>query len=106
MKLNRDLLRIASAVFIVAITAVLSGRASAQDTRPRYNSPQNAEQAWTLPPDTVISVQMNGTLSSRIAHVGDFPHRQFETIANNALDWWLAGEGSNTLTSGQQPRLT
>jgi len=53
------------------MVAVLSDNASAQDTRPRYNSAQYAEQTWTLPPDTVISVQMNGTLSSRTARVGD-----------------------------------
>ena len=71
MKLNRSLIRTASAIMSVAMLAVLSDNASAQDTRPRYNSAQYAEQSWTLPPDTVISVQMNGTLSSRTARVGD-----------------------------------
>ena len=71
MKLNRSLIRTASAMMAVAMVAVLSDNASAQDTRPRYNSAQSAEQSWTLPPDTVISVQMNGTLSSRTARVGD-----------------------------------
>ena len=71
MKLNRSLIRSASAIMSVAMLAVLSDNASAQDTRPRYNSAQYAEQSWTLPPDTVISVQMNGTLSSRTARVGD-----------------------------------
>jgi peptidoglycan hydrolase-like protein with peptidoglycan-binding domain len=53
------------------MVAVSSDNASAQDTRPRYNSAQYADQSWTLPPDTVISVQMNATLSSRTARVGD-----------------------------------
>ena len=39
--------------------------------RPRQTQPAYAEQSWTIPPDTVISVQINGTLSSRTAHVGD-----------------------------------
>ena len=71
MKFNRSLIRTASAIMAVAMLAVSSDNASAQDTRPRYNSAQYAEQSWTLPPDTVISVQMNGTLSSRTARVGD-----------------------------------
>src|SRR5882724_2805145 len=71
MKLNRSLIRTASAMMAVAMVAVLSDNARTQDTRPRYNSAQYAEQTWTLPPDTVISVQMNGTLSSRTARVGD-----------------------------------
>lgn len=71
MKLKKRLIRTASAMLAVAMIAVLSYRTSAQETRPRYNSAQYAEPSWTLPPDTVISVQMNGTLSSRTAHVGD-----------------------------------
>ncbi len=71
MKLKKRLIRTASAMLAVAMIAVLSDRTSAQETRPRYNSAQYAEPSWTLPPDTVISVQMNGTLSSRTAHVGD-----------------------------------
>lgn len=71
MKLKGRLIRTASAMLAVAMTAVLSDLASAQDTRPRYSSTQYAEQSWTLPQDTVISVQMNATLTSRTAHVGD-----------------------------------
>jgi peptidoglycan hydrolase-like protein with peptidoglycan-binding domain len=71
MKLNRSLIRAASAMIAVAMIAVVSDKTSAQETRPRYNSGQYAEPSWTLPPDTVISVQMNGTLSSRTARVGD-----------------------------------
>jgi len=71
MKPNRRLLRIASAVLAIAMIVSLSGRAGAQQSRPRYNSPQYGERSWTLPADTVISVQMNGTLSSRTSRVGD-----------------------------------
>lgn len=71
MKLKKRLIRTASAMLAVAMIAVSSDRTSAQETRPRYDSTQYAEPSWTLPPDTVISVQMNGTLSSRTAHVGD-----------------------------------
>ena len=71
MKLDKSLVRIVSGLFMLAMTVVVAGSASAQDTRPRYSSQQYAEQTWTLPPDTVISVQMNGTLTSRTARVGD-----------------------------------
>jgi peptidoglycan hydrolase-like protein with peptidoglycan-binding domain len=71
MKPKEHLLRTLSTVFAVTIIAILSYPASAQETRPRYNTAQYAEQSWTLPPDTVISVQMITTLSSRTAHVGD-----------------------------------
>lgn len=73
MKLKQRLIRtrIASAMLVIALLTGLSSWASAQDSRPRYNTPPYADQGWTLAPDTVISVQMNGTLSSRTAHVGD-----------------------------------
>ena len=69
MKSHRSLLLAVITVF--ALSLPLSVIASNQDTRPRYSSTQSAEQSWTIPPDTVISVQMNGTLTSRTAHVGD-----------------------------------
>jgi peptidoglycan hydrolase-like protein with peptidoglycan-binding domain len=71
MKLKRNLRLAMSALLSVAAIALLSGKIIAQDSRPRYSSAQSAERGWTLPPDTVISVQMNGTLSSRTARVGD-----------------------------------
>ena len=71
MKLKQRLIRTMSATLVFALIAVLSDLTRAQETRPRNNSARYAEQSWTLPPDTVISVQMNGTLSSRTAHVGD-----------------------------------
>src|SRR4030095_3356296 len=69
MKSHRSLLLAVITVF--AMSSPLSVIATTQDTRPRYSSTPSAEQSWTIPPDTVISVQMNGTLTSRTAHVGD-----------------------------------
>ena len=71
MKLKRNLRSAISAMLAVAAIVVLNGQIIAQDSRPRYSSAQPGERGWTLPPDTVISVQMNGTLSSRTARVGD-----------------------------------
>ena len=71
MKPNRKLSGIASAVLAIAMIAPLGHKAEGQQSRPRYNSPQYGERSWTLPADTVISVQMNSTLSSRTSRVGD-----------------------------------
>ncbi len=71
MNLKRSLKRTASGILAGAMIAVLSDRISAQDTSPSDNSSQYGEPSWTLSPDTVISVQLNGTLSSRTARVGD-----------------------------------
>lgn len=62
---------ILSIALAIGVTHFLGSIAQGQDTRPRYSSPQYAEQTWTLPADTIISVQMNSTLSSRTARVGD-----------------------------------
>ena len=70
MKL-KHLIRIVNATLALALIASVSNWTSAQETRPRQTQPAYAEQSWTIPPDTVISVQINGTLSSRTAHVGD-----------------------------------
>ena len=64
-------MRTTSVMLAFALLFALSNLTSAQETRPRYTSAPGAEQSWTLPPDSVISVQMNGSLSSRTAHVGD-----------------------------------
>src|SRR2546425_4779871 len=61
---NRNLL-----IAVLALAA-LSVSAAAQNSRPRYSSARPTDQS-TVPTDTVISVQMNGTLSSRTARVGD-----------------------------------
>ena len=71
MKSKRSLQLAAVAAFASLIGSLLNVTASAQDTRPRYTSTQSADQSWTIPPDTVIPVQMNLTLTSRTAHVGD-----------------------------------
>ena len=66
----KSLIRTASAMLFIAMMG-LQYVVSAQDTRSRYDPQQYGEPSWTLPSDTVISVQMNGTLSSRTARVGD-----------------------------------
>jgi len=71
MKLKKHLMRTASAMLVATVIVAASDLTSAQDSRPRNNSAQYAEPSWTLSPDTIISVQMNGSLSSRTAHVGD-----------------------------------
>jgi hypothetical protein len=71
MEFEKRMMLTVKAILFISMIGVFSERTSAQDTRPRHNSGSYAEQSWTLPPDTVISVQMNGTLTSRTAHVGD-----------------------------------
>jgi peptidoglycan hydrolase-like protein with peptidoglycan-binding domain len=70
MKL-KHLIRFVNATLALALIAGVSHWTSAQETRPRQTQPAYAEQTWTIPPDTIISVQINGTLTSRTAHVGD-----------------------------------
>ena len=43
----------------------------AQDSRPRRSSRGNQDNSWTIPEDSIISVRMNGTLSSKTSRVGD-----------------------------------
>jgi len=71
MKPKQHLTLIASIALIGGVLHLFDFNAQAQDSRPRYSSPQSSERAWTLPSDTVVSVQMNTTLSSRTARVGD-----------------------------------
>src|SRR5262245_13177625 len=71
MKSKRSLQLAVVAVIASFIGTLFSTTASAQDTRPRYSSTQSAEQSWTIPPDTVIPLQMSSALTSRTAHVGD-----------------------------------
>lgn len=71
MKPKHHLTLITSIALIAGAAHLLICSARAQDSRPRYSTPQYAERAWTLPSDTVISVQMSTTLSSRTARVGD-----------------------------------
>src|SRR6185503_17312774 len=60
-----------TALIAIVLFGAVSLDALGQDSRPRYNSPQYGERSWNIPPDTVISVQINGTLTSRTARVGD-----------------------------------
>ncbi|HXU07653.1 MAG TPA: peptidoglycan-binding protein, partial [Blastocatellia bacterium] len=60
-----------TALIAIVLFGAFALEALAQDSRPRYNSPQYGERSWNIPPDTVISVQINGTLTSRTARVGD-----------------------------------
>jgi peptidoglycan hydrolase-like protein with peptidoglycan-binding domain len=55
----------------MALTLGITIVSNGQETRPRYSSRQNGERSWSIPEDTVINVQMNGTLSSRTSRVGD-----------------------------------
>lgn len=71
MKPKQHFVLITCIALVVGAVHSFSSSAQAQDSRPRYSSPQYADRAWTLPSDTVISVQMNSTLSSRTARVGD-----------------------------------
>ena len=71
MKSKKHLLLAVNAALAITMIAVTTASVSAQDNRPRYSSSQYGERSWTLPVDTVLSVQMNGTLSSRTARVGD-----------------------------------
>ena len=59
----------AIALVIILLTGLGTG-SLAQDTRPRYGTPQGG-RSLTIPEDTVVAVQMNATLTSRTAHVGD-----------------------------------
>jgi peptidoglycan hydrolase-like protein with peptidoglycan-binding domain len=68
---KRILKSVAIAAVSIAFTISNLGIASAQQNRPRYNSRQNSHQSWTIPPDTIITVQMNSPLSSKTSRVGD-----------------------------------
>lgn len=60
-----------SAIALMFILLVGTGVQSlGQDGRPRYGSPQSG-RSLTIPEDSVIAVQMDATLTSRTAHVGD-----------------------------------
>lgn len=71
MKPKQHLIFAMSIAVVVGVMHSPTRNAQAQDSRPRYSSPQGPERAWTLPSDTVVSVQLNTTLSSRTARVGD-----------------------------------
>jgi peptidoglycan hydrolase-like protein with peptidoglycan-binding domain len=68
--LRKMFLKPAASALVFILVAGLGSRSLAQDRRPRYGSPQSGRSA-TVPEDSVIAVQMDGTLTSRTAHVGD-----------------------------------
>lgn len=60
-------------VFALMLGLILGSSlsSSAQDSRPRRSSRGYQDNSWTIPEDSIISVRMNGTLSSRTSRVGD-----------------------------------
>ncbi|HSB12673.1 MAG TPA: peptidoglycan-binding protein [Blastocatellia bacterium] len=68
MQSHRNLV---AAAIAFALVSALALNTNAQDRRSRYSSSQYSERSWTLPADTVINVQLSGSLSSGTAHVGD-----------------------------------
>jgi peptidoglycan hydrolase-like protein with peptidoglycan-binding domain len=68
---KRILKSVAIAAMAIAVMISSLGLASAQQNRPRYNSRQSSHQGLTIPPDTIITVQMNSPLSSKTSRVGD-----------------------------------
>lgn len=60
-------------VFALMLGLILGSSLSsfAQDSRPRRSSRGYQDNSWTIPEDSIISVRMNGTLSSRTSRVGD-----------------------------------
>ena len=67
---GKKFLEPAAIALVFILLAGMSSWAPAQDSRSRYGSPQGG-RSLTIPEDTVIAVQMNATLTSRTAHVGD-----------------------------------
>jgi hypothetical protein len=58
-------------MLVAALTMSLSAAVSAQQHRPRYGVRPTTDGTWTVPEDTVISVRMDATLTSRSSRVGD-----------------------------------
>jgi len=62
-------------LLVAALTASLSTAVSAQQHRPHYGVRHGVQPTtdgtWSVPADTVISVRMDSTLSSKSSHVGD-----------------------------------
>ncbi|MEN3333828.1 MAG: hypothetical protein V7641_3193 [Blastocatellia bacterium] len=58
-------------LLVAALTASLSAAVLAQQHRPRYGVRPTTDGTWTVPENTVISVRMDSTLSSKSSRVGD-----------------------------------
>ncbi|HKP12811.1 MAG TPA: peptidoglycan-binding protein [Blastocatellia bacterium] len=69
---NRGVSRsLIACALLAALLATLSFAASAQQQRPRYGVRPTTDGTWTVPEDTVITVRMDSTLSSKSARIGD-----------------------------------
>src|SRR5262245_23473419 len=66
MKDNPRIIRVALAAMLLASLIGLVATGYSQNRRSQDNG-----QIWTVPSDTIISVEMTSTLTSRTAHVGD-----------------------------------
>ncbi len=89
---------------VAAVIAVFVGgfntEAFSQQSRPRYSSRGYSDRGGTLPPDTIISMRMNQTLSSKTSRVGDrFTATVTDPVSINGREVIPAGtivEGSVT----------
>jgi len=63
--------RLMSLAAVILLITGLSTASFSQQNRPRYNSRSNTGSGWTLPPDTIISMRMDQTLTSKTSRVGD-----------------------------------
>jgi hypothetical protein len=71
MEIKKSMSGLISMAVIAAMVFGAAIESNGQDSRPRYSSRSNADHSWTIPEDTIISVQMNGGLTSRTSRVGD-----------------------------------
>jgi peptidoglycan hydrolase-like protein with peptidoglycan-binding domain len=65
-----SLLRQSAIALVFILGAGTAFQSLGQDSRPRYGSPQSG-RGVTIPEDSVIAVQIDATLTSGTAHVGD-----------------------------------
>src|SRR5215212_5466884 len=71
MRIRKTVSGLVSMAVIASIVVSAAIESSGQQARPHYSSGRSADRSWNVPEDTIISVQMNGTLSSRTSRVGD-----------------------------------
>ncbi|HEX5731343.1 MAG TPA: peptidoglycan-binding protein [Blastocatellia bacterium] len=63
--------RLTALAAVMLMVTGLSVTSFSQQSRPRYNQRTYGGGGWTLPPDTIISMRMDQTLSSKSSRVGD-----------------------------------
>lgn len=63
--------RLTALAAVILIITGLSVTSYSQQSRPRYNQRSYSGGAWTLPPDTIITMRMDQTLNSKTSRVGD-----------------------------------